>query len=298
MNDVHDTTREAPAIGPARTFLWSVRRELWEHRSVYLAPPAVAALLMIGFLLSTWRLPAALRAAAAGESERFMNGYSAVAFAVLLIGYLVSVFYCLDALQGERRDRSILFWKSLPVSDAITVLSKAAVPLVIIPVVMFATIVAANTVMVGVASLVVMASGLAPGDYWGRLDVAFMWAALVQGLLFMTLWFAPLWAWLLMVSAWARRMAFVWAIGPVVALAAFEHVASGHLGGYRFFERRFAGGFREAFSVEGLGRTPINGPEHLDPVRLFTSPELWGGVLVATLFLFAAVRFRRSRAPL
>jgi ABC-2 type transport system permease protein len=289
-----------PAISRLRVFWWSLRRELWEHRSVYIAPLAVAAVLLFGFLISTHSLPRALREIEAGTSgtARLMNGYSAVAFAVLLIGYIVGLFYCLDALQGERRDRSILFWKSLPVSDTITVLSKAAVPVLVLPAVVFATIVAANLVMLLFSTLVVAANGLNPGALWGRLNVAFMWAALLQGLAFMALWYAPLWAWLLMVSAWARRMAFLWAIGPIVALAAFERIAFNHVGLYLFFERRLAGGFAEAFSVGGLGESPISRPAHLDPVRLFTSLELWGGLVVAALFLAAAIRLRRSRAPL
>jgi ABC-2 type transport system permease protein len=290
----------AASISRWRLFLWSLRRELWEHRYIYIAPPTVASLLLISFVISTWQLPGALREAAAGVGgvARFMSGYSAVAFVVMVIGYLASVFYCLEALQGEKRDRSILFWKSLPVSDAITVLAKAVIPLVVVPVVIFGTVVAFNLVMVGVSTLVVIANGINPAELWSRLSVALMWAALLQGLTFMTLWFAPLWAWLLMVSAWARRMAFIWAIAPVVALTAFDHVAFSHYGVYLFVERRLAGGFGQAFSIGGQGKTPINRFEHLDPVRLFTNPELWVGVIVAVLFLYAAIRLRRSRAPL
>src|SRR6202021_706378 len=71
-------------------------------------------------------------------------------FAALLImgaTFLVSIFYCLDALHGERRDRSILFWKSLPVSDLTTVLSKFSIPMVVIPVVAFLTIVIMQLIM-------------------------------------------------------------------------------------------------------------------------------------------------------
>lgn len=281
-----------------RLFLWSVRRELWEHRYVYIAPPAVASLLLLSFLISTWQLPGALREAAAGGSARFMGGYSAVTFVVLVIGYLASIFYCLETLQGEKRDRSILFWKSLPIPDAISVLAKAAIPLVVVPVVTLATVVAFNSIMLLVSSLVVAVNGIAPTDLWSRLDVLLMWTALLQGLVFMTLWFAPLWAWLLMVSAWARRLAFVWAIVPIVAITAFDHVAFNHYGVYLFVQRRLAGGFAEAYSVDGLGKTPIHGFAHLDPARLFSSPELWGGVIVAILFLYAAIRLRRSRVPL
>ena len=57
------------------------------------------------------------------------------------------MFYCLDALYGERRDRSILFWKSLPVSDLTTVLSKASIPIVVLPLLTFAVTVATQLIM-------------------------------------------------------------------------------------------------------------------------------------------------------
>ena len=64
--------------------------------------------------------------------------YSIAATLIIVTTLIVGGFYCLDALHGERRDRSILFWKSLPVSDLTTVLSKMTIPLVVLPLVAFA----------------------------------------------------------------------------------------------------------------------------------------------------------------
>ena len=111
------------AIPPTRLMYWSVRRELWENRSIYLAPLAVAAVALFGFSLSSiagiWEKPLRLNPA------QPQAPYDMAAGLMMLTGIVVSVFYCLDALHGERRDRSILFWKSLPVSDLTTVLAKA-----------------------------------------------------------------------------------------------------------------------------------------------------------------------------
>src|SRR6476661_3429779 len=115
--------------GAARPFYWSVWRELWENRSIYVAPILVAIVLLFGFLVSTIGLPERRRevllldpakARAAIEAP-----YDMAAIMLILTAFIVGVFYCLDALYGERRDRSILFWKSLPVSDSTTLLSKA-----------------------------------------------------------------------------------------------------------------------------------------------------------------------------
>src|SRR3989475_13297422 len=120
----------APAAMPAtRPMYWSVRRELWENRSIYIAPLAVAAVFMLGFLISLIGLPHSMRALAALDAAHqpavLARPYSHAAMLLILIAFIVGVFYSLDALHGERRDRSILFWKSLPVSDLTTVLSKA-----------------------------------------------------------------------------------------------------------------------------------------------------------------------------
>ena len=132
-----------PGDRPAtpQPFYWSVRRELWENRSIYVAPILVAIVVLFGFLVSTIGLPERRRevllldpakARAAIEAP-----YDMAAIMLILTAFIVGVFYCLDALYGERRDRSILFWKSLPVSDRTTLLSKATIPLVVLPLVTF-----------------------------------------------------------------------------------------------------------------------------------------------------------------
>ena len=123
----------APApIAPARLLYWSVRRELWENRSIYLAPLAVAALAVLAFTLSTvagiWEPP--LRLHHTGPPNELAQPFEFAAALIMATAVIVSAFYSLDALYGERRDRSILFWKSLPVSDLTTVMAKVSVPLV------------------------------------------------------------------------------------------------------------------------------------------------------------------------
>ena len=121
-----------------------MRRELWENRSIYIAPLIAAGVVLFGFanervriagaqdatLLLPWN-PRAQRAA-------IEMPYDIAAMMIMFTVFIVGIFYCLDALHGERRDRSILFWKSLPVSDLTTVLSKVIVPLVILPAITFA----------------------------------------------------------------------------------------------------------------------------------------------------------------
>src|SRR5437870_6458459 len=116
-------------------FYWSMRRELWENRSIYIAPLMVAIVVLFGFLVSTIGLPERRRAVLLLDPAKARAAieapYDMAAIMLILTAFIVGVFYCLDALHGERRDRSILFWKSLPVSDLTTLLSKATIPLVV-----------------------------------------------------------------------------------------------------------------------------------------------------------------------
>jgi len=104
-----------------RPFYWSVWRELWENRSIYIAPLIVAGIILFGSFVNAFRLPELRRNALALDPAHRQAAiempYDMAAMMLIFTAFIVGFFYCLDALYGERRDRSILFWKSLPVSD-------------------------------------------------------------------------------------------------------------------------------------------------------------------------------------
>ena len=283
-----------------RTFLWQIRRELWEHRALWAAPLAVAVFAVIIHFGSSLSVSDAERAASIGDPTRargFMDLYSAMAGATLVTGLVVGVLYSLSALQGERRDRSILFWKSLPVSDGMTVLSKAAIPLVVVPLFVVAIVVVASLTMLGLQSLVWIANGFDPRTVWSRVDLPFLWLALLYGLPFMALWNAPLYAWMLLVSAWSRRVAFLWAVAPFVAILMVEHLALHHTSAHWMLERRLGGGVLQPWSADGAGVIWVQRLSDLDPARIYSLPGLWVGVLLAAGLFYATVRVRRSRTP-
>src|SRR5260370_6272868 len=105
---------------------WSIRREIWENRSIYVAPLAAAAVFLVGFVTHTIIMRSRIDASRPDPSQPhgFLAHYELSASLIMGTALIVGIFYSLDALYGERRDRSILFWKSLPVSDLMTVLSK------------------------------------------------------------------------------------------------------------------------------------------------------------------------------
>ncbi len=304
MSAPSDTAARAPIaaaslLSPLRPFYWSVRRELWEHRSIHVAPLAAAVVTLIGFLFGLLGLPRAMRAAATLTGAKSAAGlatpYEFLAFAVVLTGLLVGLFYCLGALHGERRDRSVLFWKSLPVSDLVTVLAKAAVPMLVLPAVMFATVIAAHLIMLALGTAVVLAGGFDPRLLWAHVPVPGIWVTLAQGLPILSLWYAPLYAWFIMVSAWARRTPYLWVLGPPLALALIERLALGTTVVGSWLRLRLAGPFMAAYA-EGRSKTPGHPAQGVNPADL-GSPHLWIGLVLAAAFLAAAVWLRRSRDP-
>src|SRR5438094_3547745 len=150
-----------------RPMYWSVRRELWENRSIYIAPLIVAAFEVVGFAISTIGLAERRRGVMlldpAHQRAAIEQPYDLAAMMMIFIVFIVGVFYCLDALYGERRDRSILFWKSLPASDLTTVLSKATIPLVVLPLIAFAIVVCVQVIMLLQTSVVLIFHGVNPG---------------------------------------------------------------------------------------------------------------------------------------
>ena len=166
--------QDVDATKRTRPLHWSVWRELWENRSIYIAPLAVAVVVLVGFMISTYGMPERRRGVLlmdpAKQQTLISEPYDAAAMMLIFTVFIVGVFYCLDALYGERRDRSILFWKSLPVSDLTTVLSKASIPLVILPLITFVIIVATQFVMLLWSSVVLLTSGLA-GTTWTRFNI-------------------------------------------------------------------------------------------------------------------------------
>ena len=287
----------APAPIPAtRVLYWSVRRELWENRSVYLAPLAVAAVALFGFSLGSiagiWEKPLRLNPA------QPQVPYDMAAGLMMLTGIVVSVFYCLDALHGERRDRGILFWKSLPVSDLTTVLSKASIPLAVLLLVAFATIVATQLVMLLLSIVVLPRNGLTVAAVWAQLPLVKMWLALPYALAAMALWQAPIYGWLLLVSGWARRAAFLWAVLPLFAIGVIEKVAFNTTHFANLVKYRLFGWVAQALDPQAHSDALMDPLRALAPGRFLSTPGLWIGLAVAVVFLGAAARLRRYRGPI
>jgi len=302
MPDSVDSQRTAAAMRATRPFYWSVRREIWENRSLYIAPVAVAALFLLGFLVSMGRFPGKIRGALAMDAARQLEvleqPYDFAALLLMGTYLIVAAFYCLDALYGERRDRSILFWKSLPVSDFTIVMSKASIPLVILPLFIFTTTIAMQCVMVVLSSVVLGISGLGFGTLWTHLPFVHMSVGLFYHLIGVhAIYYAPIYGWLLLVSGWARRAPFMWAALPAFAIGIVEKIAFNTTHFAAMLGSRLGGG-PDSIPFPATDASPMHRMEHFVPINFLLSPGLWLGLVVCAAFLAAAVRLRRQQGPI
>lgn len=280
-------------ISVARRFYWSLKRELWESRSIYIAPLAVAGVILLGFFVSAIHLPAKVREASGmtplQQGDIFAQPYDIAALALMAATLVVAAFYCLDALHGERRDRSILFWKSLPVSDLMAVLSKATIPLLLLPLITFLITLALHVAMLLLSAVILLVAGQSLAML-SHLRLGIRWIELLNHLVFgHGLYYAPFYGWFLLVSAWARRGTFLWAVLPPLMIGVLEKIL--------FNTSHFGDLIGDRFGIGGSNSKATSMLAMIADSPGLSHPGLWIGLALTALFLFAAVQLRRRQGP-
>lgn len=298
-------------------FFWLVRREIWEHKAIWVAPLIVLGCLVLFTVTGNVHLgpigtvePDARFGDFTPEVQArvLMIAYAGLALVMDMVLGIVAFFYALDSLYADRRDRSVLFWKSLPLSDAETVLAKFTVAAIVIPVVALVGAVLAQFVLAAGGSAKLALSGLSAAVMWNPQALLGGIAGAVLWCLAAMLWYAPVIGYLMLASAWAPKGPFLWAVVPPAAIVLLERVLlySSHAGD--FIANRLFGVYRLMQPGGGPEVDPKSDAEVGDALRklteydflagvrdFFTSAELWLGVLVAGLLVAAAIWLRRYR---
>jgi ABC-2 type transport system permease protein len=313
------------------TMKWLLKREFWEHKGGFFWAPLVVSLIMAVITAGSVMIGVTKGSEASiringqvvtkladqfsGEEkaaavEQFANGYMASAVPLLFVLSFTIFFYCLNALYDERKDRSVLFWKSLPVTDGATVLSKIAMALGLAPLMalLFGTILA----LLIVVFISLGAAAMGVNIFGGVLSSAALYMAPLQiaaMLPIYALWALPTVGWLLMVGAWARSKPLLWAVGtPLLAvglIAWFNKMLS--FGWdidwlWKYIVGRgllsVTPGSWLAYSPEDLemvGRMKqvAMGPLLAQTWQQVTTPNLWIGVVAGAAMIYAAIRLRR-----
>ena len=303
LSESFDAPRAEPAFRPAtRPFYWSVRRELMENRWIYVGQVAIASLFLLGYVVSLHHLPVLMHATPGRDPMQYREAiaapYDMAAAVMMAVLILMCLFYSADALHGERRDRSILFWKSLPVSDVTTVLAKAGVLLVVLPLLTFVVTVLLQFIMLLLNSVALAGSNYSVASLWGDLGIFQVWGQTLYHLLTAhALWPFPVFCWVILVSGWARRAVLLWAALPIIAIGAFEKIVFHTNFFITTVAIRLIGGGAPTDITHGE-MMPFGPMTQLTPIRFLGAPGLWIGFVCAAVFLTVAIRLRRYQGPI
>lgn len=315
------------------TMKWLLRREFWEHKGGFFWTPLVVSAIMTVVLAVSLAVAVTMgfqkgvhiNGADVGSLSEAMNpeqqaqfiqglthGYMGTGAPLFMVLGFVVFFFCLSSLFDERKDRSVLFWKSLPVSDAQSVLAKVVTALVVAPVitVAFATITAALSLLficiaAAAAGLNIFGAVLgSPAVYLAPFQIAAIIPVYV-------LWALPTVGWLMMISAWARTKPFLWAVGaPLltgVLLLWFKALFDLDLETDWYWRDIVARGLLSVAPGSWFGffhpdSHLSSGPDNINAMalvsqswRILASANIWIGAAVGSAMIFAAMRLRRWR---
>lgn len=319
-----------------QSFVWLLKREYWENRGGFLMAPVVTAAIFLGLnalglitaevFKSRFEgsiqigVPLDKLTAQIGERELEMVGHglnmslASYSTIIQIVLFFVLFFYLLGALYDERKDRSILFWKSLPLSDTATVMSKVASAILFVPLIAFVITVISHIAFLAMLSLYTLAQGLNPYTFiWGPASPTMLWLDHLITIPVQMLWALPAVGWLLLCSCWARSKPFLWAVLIPVALGVFNaffslwglfHVSNS------WYWANIAG--RALLSLSPISWLTTGGwikrLENLDEdsdigalyditdhAEMLTSLETWIGAAIGCLLIGGAIYLRRWR---
>lgn len=303
-----------------RNFVWLVRRELWEHRGRFLITPLVlAAIIVVTSLYGFVRMDAnnihiqspgfsmnVETAQAISAQTHGMNYVLYLAFSIpfLAVMFFVTAYYAMDTLYADRRDRSFLFWKSLPISDVETVLSKLTVAAIIAPAIAFGISIVTTLIVMTEFTGTLAAHGGPGARFWTLIPVFQNIVLVLYALVVIALWYLPIWAWLLFASAWAQRAVFLWATVPIAGAWFLEYQTFGTHHVAELVRDRFFGMAPLALHVSSrdlsdagkeITGSAVSLFDLTTPGDYFSSPQLWIGIAVAAALVAATVWMRRYR---
>ncbi len=300
-----------------------VRRELWESPIAFKwAPLGIGALIVLFVTVSLiigGRVDAelaftsdVLRQLAEQPMEQrrllvsgFLFSFATIFFQIML---LIILFYLSGSLFDDRKDRSILFWKSLPVSDGMTVISKLASACLLVPGMFLLAIVLTHILLLLIASGYGLLAGVNPfTTFWLPASLPRLWSVMLLGLVVQALWLMPIYAWLLFCSSWAPRLPILIAIAIPAGLAIAQHawtlISSFTLPGFNLglimLKRLGSSVLPMSANIEfGGNLQTIEFSEDLflnygTVFSYLTRPEMWIGLVIAAALLFGAIWFRR-----
>jgi len=302
-----------------------LKRETWEHPSFYIAPIVIMAIIILGALggyvqgvggtIGFKNLVTSLEVVAEpARSGVIFATFVGIAITFLIVQAFIIFFYLLDSLYSERKQRHILFWKSLPVSDTETVISKVLTATFVIPLFFLAGIIITKVVFLAISSIFIWVGGGSAMDLlWKPAPIFSDLGVSIYGIFTAGLWMLPFTGWLLLLSSLTKRAhPFIWAVLVPIFLTIIEKLVFGTEKFINMIGEYLGLYFPIAYGVDDHGTTfniSINDIEDLNklnfddfsfnsltnPIEFITSSQLWLGISIGVLFIIAAIYVRRYR---
>ena len=332
MNAITTSPAKAPVPHATARFKWLLRREYWENRGGFFWGPVIAGAIIVGLnlILAVIGSIAARRSMGSSgfvfdnaDTHEVGQALGAMGDGMLVGGVIVACivlafvvfFYALGCLYDDRRDRSILFWKSLPVSDSQMVLSKLAWALVLAPVLAVAIGLLIGLALWLISALTITVNGVpaAHAVFTQSHPLRIIGGVLACLPVYMA-WALPTIGWLMFCSAAARSKPFLWAVlVPVLACVvismttilpgvAIAHDRVWYTLAYRGLLSAVPGAWFPTISGVVDTSGAINTPDDLAGAinlarswQAFASADLWIGAVVGIALIAAAIRLRRWR---
>jgi len=314
------------------SFLTLLRRETWEHTTLRGLPVGLLVfvlLINLAFSVAMLRYDGGITVninestqtlsdvlnrfvqMPADKQSEIING------TLLTIGMIINsiilimmFFYLIDSLYGERKDHSILFWKSLPVTDTRTVLSKLVVALIVIPLIILSTTMVAQLITLGVQGFTLRDIPGASAMLWQRANLSSLWALSGFLLIQQSIWYLPVMGWLLFCSAWSRKAPIIAAVLIPALLVFIDSSFLLRTGISELILERLPTGvvsmqlddslmtYNAGVGEETVGFTFNKGmlePGLANAISFVTNIKVWIGILVGAFFTALAIWLRRWR---
>ncbi len=226
----------------------------------------------------------------------------------LQVMILVILFFLAGSLYDDRKDRSILFWKSLPISDTLTISSKLATAALMVPALFLGAIILTHLALLLIASGYALVAGINPfTNLWWPASLPRLWTVMAAGLVVQALWLMPIYAWLLFCSSWAPRLPILIAVAIPAGFSIAQHSYS-LISGFKLPELNLG-----LIMLKRLGTGVLPGNANIDMDSGFDNiqfsedlymsfanvgahlikPEMWMGLAIAAVLIAGAIFFRR-----
>ena len=312
-----------------RSFLALIRREWLEHKVGFVVAPAVVALcvMLVGLTLvpnaheirvevaqgqsdrialqsdaSLGHLVANMLLDVSGSTDTELQLRMSYLLQVIALPFYwvlltVSIFVVSGSLYDERRDRSILFWRSMPVSDPAAIGTKLLFVAYVAPLATWLAV-----MLVQVVAVALFASFAEEGlgtRIWMQSDLLGAWGRLAFGFLSYGLVMSPLFAWLLLVSSWARKSPMLFVLVVPILLVVLERVffGSDRVGSFIGWVLQMPclprGELVGQFPNYSVSATSLN-----DQLGVLVSGHFWVGLALAIVLLVLTVHSRQRNTTI